>query len=66
MNYRKLNKIIIKNKYFLSNIGEFQDCLKKTQQFIKLDLQKIYNLIKIKKGEKWKTAFRTKYKNFEY
>ena len=29
MNYKKLNKIIIKNKYFLSNIGEFQNYLKK-------------------------------------
>ena len=31
VDYRKLNKIIIKNKYFLPNIGEFQNYLKKIQ-----------------------------------
>ena len=31
-----------------------------------MDLQKIYNLIKIKKDEKQKIIFRIKYKNFEY
>ena len=31
-----------------------------------MDLQKIYNLIKIKESEKWKIVFRIKYKNFKY
>ena len=27
--------------------------------FTKLDLRGVYNLIRMKKGEEWKTAFRT-------
>jgi hypothetical protein len=26
----------------------------------------VYNLIRIKKGEEWKTAFRTRYRHYEY
>ena len=36
------------------------------QQYTKLDLRSGYNLVRIKKGEKWKTAFRTKYRLYEY
>ena len=48
MDYRKLNAIIIKNKYLLSNIGKLQDHLTEAKWFIKLNLRRIYNLIKIK------------------
>ena len=34
--------------------------------FIKLDLRKIYNLIRMKADEKWKTIFRTRYEHYEY
>ena len=34
--------------------------------FMALDLKGAYNLIRIKEGYKWKTAFRTKYRLFEY
>jgi hypothetical protein len=34
--------------------------------FIKLNLYKVYNLIRIKKGEEWKIAFKCKYNHYEY
>ena len=58
INYRKLNIIIIKDKYLLPNIRELQDYLIKIKWFIKLDLYGIYNLVRIKKDNKWKTVFK--------
>ena len=48
INYRKLNNITIKNKYFLPNVNKFWDQLSKTKIFIKLNIKRAYNLIYIK------------------
>lgn len=45
INYRELNIICIKNKYLILLIIEILNQLFKTKMFIKLDFQKIYNLI---------------------
>ena len=66
VDYRKLNDITIKNRYPLPNIGELQDRLGKAKVFTKLDLRGAYNLIRMKEGEEWKTAFRTRYGHYEY
>ena len=42
------------------------DWLVSVKVYIKLDIQSAYNLIQIKEGDKWKTAFRTHYGHFEY
>ncbi len=34
--------------------------------FTKLDIRDIYHRIRIRKGDEWKTAFRTRYDYFEY
>ena len=58
INYRKLNTIIIKDKYPLLNIRKLQNYLIRAKWFTKLDLYKIYNLIRIKKRDKWKTVLK--------
>jgi len=47
MNYRDLNKIIIKNRHSLSLINETLDRLNKVKQFTKLDLKNIYHCLRI-------------------
>jgi hypothetical protein len=66
VDYRKLNNITIKNRYPLPNIGELQDQLVGSKWFTTLDLRGAYNLIRIKEGDEWKTAFRTSYGLYEY
>ena len=66
VDYHKLNDITIKNWYSLFNINELQDWLAEATIFITLNLQEVYNLIKMKVGKKWKTAFRIRYDHYEY
>jgi len=66
VDYRKLNDATIKNRYPLPNISELQDRLSHAKVFTALDLRGAYNLIRMKEGEEWKTAFRTRYGHYEY
>src|SRR5690606_10294399 len=66
VDYRALNKITIKNRYALPLIPELLDRIRGAKYFTKLDLRGAYNLVRIKEGEEWKTAFRTRYGHFEY
>jgi hypothetical protein len=50
----------------LLNIQELRDRLLRAKIFTALDLRGAYNLIRMKEGEEWKTAFRTRYGHFEY
>ena len=66
VDYRKLNDITIKNRYPLRSISELQDRLQGAKIFIKIDLRGAYNLVRIKKGQEWMTAFRTRYGIYKY
>ena len=66
VDYRGINKITIKNRYPLPLISELLDRLRTAKVFSKIDLRGAYNLLRIKHGEEWKTAFRTRYGLFEY
>jgi hypothetical protein len=66
VDYRALNNITIKDRYALPLINELHDRFQGAVYFTKLDLRGAYNLIRIKAGEEWKTAFRTRYGLFEY
>jgi hypothetical protein len=66
VDYRQLNDITIKNRYPLPLISEMRDRLQGACWFTGLDLKGAYNLIRIKEGEEWKTAFRTRYGHYEY
>ncbi|GKU15433.1 unnamed protein product, partial [Fusarium langsethiae] len=66
VDYRRLNALTIKDRTPLPLITELKDRLQGKQVFTALDLKGAYNLIRIKKGDEWKTAFRTKFGLFEY
>jgi len=63
--YRKLNQVTIKDKTPLPLIGEVIDKFKEVKYFNKLDLIWGYNNVRIKEGNKWKTAFLTNKGLFE-
>lgn len=66
VDYRALNEITIKNRAPLPLISETLDRLSKAVIFTKLDLKDAYHRIRIRAGDEWKTAFRTRYGHFEY
>jgi hypothetical protein len=66
VDYRDLNKIIRKNRHSLSLIIQMLNQLKDCRFFIKIDLTDVYNRIRIKKNDEWKTTFRIRYEHFEY
>jgi len=66
MNYRGLNSVTIKNRYSLPLTQELLDRMKRARFFTKIDLRGAYNLVQIKKGEEWKTAFCCRYEHYHY
>jgi hypothetical protein len=66
VDYRGLNQITVKNRTPLPLISETLDRLRRAKRFTKLDLKDAYHRIRVKKGDEWKTAFRTRYGHFEY
>jgi uncharacterized membrane protein len=66
VDYRGLNRVTIMNRFPLPLMNELQDRIQGARLFTKLDLKNGYNLIRIKAGDEWKTAFRTRYGLYEY
>jgi len=66
VDYRQLNKLTILNKYPLPLLTDIRERVAGATIFTKLDLKDSYHLIRIKKGDEWKTAFRTRYGHYKY
>ena len=60
IDYRQLNKMMIKNKYLLPRIDDLFDQLQGASVFSKIDLRSEYHQLKIKKSNVSKTAFKTR------
>jgi len=58
--------LTILNKYPLPRMPELRERVAGATIFTKLDLKDGYHLIRIKKGDEWKTSFRTRYGHYEY
>jgi len=65
VDYRELNEGTIKNRYPLPLVRETFMQLSRAKIFTKLDIRGVYNLIRMRAGEEWKTAFRIRYALFE-
>lgn len=66
VDYRGLNKVTEKNRYALPLVTEIMDRVTGSVYFSKINIKDAYYRIRIKEGDEWKTAFRTRYGHFEY
>jgi len=68
VDYRGVNEGTIKNRYALPLVKEtfMQLSRAKIFKFTKLDIHRTYNLIRMRAGEEWKRAFRTRYGLLEF
>jgi hypothetical protein len=66
VDYQGLNRVTRKNRLTLPLISETLDRLGSAIVFTKLDIKNAYYRIRIKQGDEWKTAFRTRYSHFKY
>ena len=64
--YRKLNKVTVKNKYHLPRIDDLFDQLKSTEYFNKIDLRTRYHQLRVREEDVPKTAFTTRYEHYEF
>ncbi|KAK3542360.1 hypothetical protein QTP86_025865 [Hemibagrus guttatus] len=63
---KALNKITVKFRYPLPLVPLALERLRGATVFTKLDLCSTYNLIRIREGDEWKTAFVTSTGHYEY
>ena len=66
LDYRKLNKRKIKNRYPLPHIGNLFHHVWVASVFSKIDLRSSYHQVRIKDEDVHKTAFRTRYGHYEF
>ncbi|EUC59886.1 Transposon Tf2-1 polyprotein, partial [Rhizoctonia solani AG-3 Rhs1AP] len=66
VDYRKINEITVNDQFPMPIQADLLEKIKDAKIFSKLDLRMGYNNIRIKEGDEWKTAFRTKSGFFEY
>lgn len=60
IDYRVINKIMVKNIYSLPRIDDFLDQLQGAKLFSKIYLKSGYHQVRIKEEDTWKTTFKTK------
>ena len=66
IDYRQLSKLTVKNNYPLPRINDLFDQLKGSSIFSKNDLRSGYHQLRIKDADVHKTAFRTRYRHYEF
>nr|GEX74687.1 hypothetical protein [Tanacetum cinerariifolium] len=66
IDYQKLNKLTVKNRYPLPKIDDLFDQLQGSRYFSKIDLQSGYHQLRVHEEDIPKTAFRTRYGHFEF
>ncbi|KAL5592940.1 uncharacterized protein BROUX77_002577 [Berkeleyomyces rouxiae] len=66
VDYRGINAITEKDRYPLPLISETLRSLAKARYFTKVDVRAAFHKIRVKEGDEWKTAFRTRFGLYEW
>ncbi|GJX93660.1 putative reverse transcriptase domain-containing protein [Tanacetum coccineum] len=66
IDYRELNKLIVKNQYLLPRIVDLFDQLQGSEVYSKIDLRSGYHQLRVQEEYIPKTAFRTRYGYYEF
>ena len=66
VDYRGFNAITIKDKYPIPLMTTLMEQVQECTWFTKFDLKNGSNLIRVKEGDEWKTAFKTRYGLYKY
>ncbi|KAK3537485.1 hypothetical protein QTP70_012115 [Hemibagrus guttatus] len=66
IDYWGLNAITVPYPYPLPLVPAALEQLRGVRIFTKLDLRSAYNLVRIRKGDEWKTTFHTTHGHYEY
>ncbi|GJS75429.1 putative reverse transcriptase domain-containing protein [Tanacetum coccineum] len=66
IDYRKLNKLTVKNRYPLPRINDLFDQLQGSSIYSKIDMRSGYHQLRVREQDIPKTAFQTRYGHYEF
>nr|GFB00027.1 putative reverse transcriptase domain-containing protein [Tanacetum cinerariifolium] len=66
IDYRELNKLMVKNRYPLPRIDDLFDQLQGSIIYSKIDLRSGYHQLRVREQDIPKTAFRTRYDHYKF
>ncbi|GJS27985.1 putative reverse transcriptase domain-containing protein [Tanacetum coccineum] len=66
IDYRELNKLLVKNCYLLPRIDDLFDQLQGSSVYSKINLRSGYHQLRVRDKDIPKTAFRTRYGHYEF
>ncbi|GJT26803.1 putative reverse transcriptase domain-containing protein [Tanacetum coccineum] len=66
IDYRELNKLTVENRYPLPRLDDLFDQLQGSSVYSKIDLRSGYHQLRVRDEDIPKTAFRTRYGNYEF
>nr|GEU70245.1 putative reverse transcriptase domain-containing protein [Tanacetum cinerariifolium] len=66
IDYQKLNKLTVKNRYLLPRIDDLFDQLQGSSVYSKIDLRPGYHQLRVREEEIRETTFRTRYGHYEF